>query len=402
MIEIPENIIEIEVPILNLKYVAESFSKVLQFPSTSSHEKFNCLESDDLRFSILSNIMGPVKYALKNMLQYINFPDGRIDWMVSSTVIGALSCIKWKPDVIYSICNPQSNVIVGLLLSKIFRVPLILEYKDAWTIDEYLMKKKSKAYMRLSKSLESNALNRATVLIGVTEGLIQAYKSNYIETIGKWKIIPHGYDRELFCNMEKDFSDWKPPLTIVYAATNLSGMSYSIDCFLKALKIANENENKFFLRCYGNPGHSESLARKIGLTSSDIEFNRFADKSTVIMAYRDADVLLMILNKGSWNEKKCTSKLFDLLGARRPILACVPYQSEAAKLIRKLKVGSITENEDIKNTVIKLNEFYNKFQSKTICHYYDLRIKSDFERESMVNKLADAIHIAVCDQRHCY
>jgi len=398
MIPLPNKVNEIAVPVFCLKYIAEKVAKRLNLDLNQQlHEDQGTKNFIQKRQLINThNLKQKLKSCLKKTWSCINFPDGRLDWIFMSTIYGIFSCLKHRPDVVYSICNPQSNVIIGLILSKFCRRPLVLDYKDAWTLDENLMAKKSRIYKWISKKIESSALKTSCRLIGVTDGIIDSYEKLYPdESSGKWELITHGFDKVIFEKMEKDFQTWQPPLKIVYAATNLNGVSYTLNTFLEALKLANMPEKKFHLLCFGNPAGADRYARSLGLSSADVEFFGPCDKGFVVNAYRRSDLLLTILNNSKWNEKKYTSKLFDLLGARRPILACVPLASRAAELVHNLKVGKVTENDKVETIVRILLEFFEEFSLRKINMLYDTSEKLQFERENLVEKLERCLTEAV-------
>ena len=97
----------------------------------------------------------------------------------------------------------------------------------------------------------------------------------------------------------------------------------------------------------------------------------------------DSDCLLLII--APEEPYSYTGKLFEYLGAKRPILALIPPQGIAADLIRSTKTGIIVPPEDtnpIKQGISKLFKEWKKG---------DLIIKSDvseYDRKTLTEKLA--------------
>jgi glycosyltransferase involved in cell wall biosynthesis len=264
----------------------------------------------------------------------------------------------------------------------------VIDYKDGWTVDEHIQKYWTKLHTGLANKLEKKALKRATVLIGVTDGLIKSYRCSYPrESQDKWCLITHGFDAQDFKPSLKPLRDWSPPLKIVYAATHLNGISYSMDKFLEAIKLVNRGNRKVHLTCIGRPNGADAYAGILGLTDKDVTFLGPQPKQFVIRAYQDADILVMILNSTEWNKEKYTSKLFDLLGAQRPILACVPEEGKAGDLIRKLGVGKIVENEKPREIADKIEVFLKEFAARKVKTQYNLGPKYKFERQNIVAQL---------------
>jgi glycosyltransferase involved in cell wall biosynthesis len=149
------------------------------------------------------------------------------------------------------------------------------------------------------------------------------------------------------------------------------------------------------LICIGKAGKAKPFAQSLGLTEEDVEFIDLMPKSFVIDQYQDSDVLVMLLDNTPWNKAKYTSKIFDLLAARRPILACVPTDSLAAQVIRSSKVGITVENENPEEIADAILDLYRQYEEVSVAEIYNLDAKLQFEREKLVDKLEACLMNAV-------
>jgi len=168
-----------------------------------------------------------------------------------------------------------------------------------------------------------------------------------------------------------------------------------MDKFLEAIQLINQRNKKVELTCIGRPNGADAYAKLLGLTDEDVKFLGSQPKQFVIQAYQHADILVMILNSTEWNKAKYTSKLFDLLGAQRPILACVPVEGKAADLIRTLRVGKIVGNERPQEIADELQVILKEFAAGKVEKHYNLEPKFLYERKNMVNNLESCLIRAV-------
>jgi glycosyltransferase involved in cell wall biosynthesis len=86
-----------------------------------------------------------------------------------------------------------------------------------------------------------------------------------------------------------------------------------------------------------------------------------------IVAQRNASILLVIIGKGE-GRAILTGKIFEYLGAGRPILALVPHDGEAADLIRKTNTGVIIDPDDTNAIARALRDSYNEWRAGNISY----------------------------------
>jgi hypothetical protein len=340
---------------------------------------------------------GIFKRLLLSIWYTINWPDMRGSWMVNAFFVGLYSGLRSRPNAIYSICNPQSNVVTGYLLSVILRVPLVLEYKDAWSVDTNFQQDRPGFLNRLDRVFDSLAIRRASVILGVTPGLVERYKQNYISARSKdWRVVTHGYDEDEIAPYRCPLLSSEMPLRLVYAATRLQVRSYSMEGILNAIAMINKDGVvRIKLDCYGHDTGASALASSLGICDGSVIFHGVVSKSILIKAYQQSDVVCVLLNDTDWNRKKYTSKIFDLIASQRPILACVPPEGMAAGLVKELGIGQVVANEDAEGIGKSMKIFIKQAENGGLDKYYDLSPKLKYERERLVIQLEEAIKKAI-------
>ncbi|HPT72301.1 MAG TPA: hypothetical protein PLE74_08460 [Candidatus Cloacimonadota bacterium] len=73
-------------------------------------------------------------------------------------------------------------------------------------------------------------------------------------------------------------------------------------------------------------------------------------------------MLLLIINEYEGNEGMLTTKLFEYIGSRSPILCIGPKLGEAAKLVTRFKAGAVCDYEDSKAIEYALQYYYKQWQ----------------------------------------
>ena len=94
------------------------------------------------------------------------------------------------------------------------------------------------------------------------------------------------------------------------------------------------------------------LIRLPGIVSLDFLMKRMME----------SDVLLLIINEVKSSEGYVTTKLIEYLPSENKILALVPKNGEAARIIRNLEAGIIVKPNNIDDIKKALISFYNEFK----------------------------------------
>lgn len=111
------------------------------------------------------------------------------------------------------------------------------------------------------------------------------------------------------------------------------------------------------------PPYVMSLIEQNGLEES-IKIMGYLPHRLSIQNMLKSDVLLLLLNKVKSNTtaQVSTGKLFEYLAARRPILALIPGDTDAARLITQLGAGDIADPEDLNDIMESISHLYSKYQ----------------------------------------
>lgn len=300
-------------------------------------------------------------YILKGIriiLSKFMIPDERIGWLPFA-VISGLKIIKSKKiDLIFVTSPPSTSLLIGYLLNKLTKTPLIIDYRDPWTFNPFFAYT-SRFRERLENRLEYKVIKNASKGIVISRQMEEVFKNNYLEFCHKFTTITNGFDEEDFISCKPERFD---KFTIVYSGTFYGKRTPLY--FLKALKKLNEEneefrENSQFLFFGDIDKDIERLLLEQGLMdliNSSIGYLPYKENIKYIMG---ADVLVLII--GAKSKLTVTGKVFDYIAARRPILALVP-DGAASEIIKETGTGVVVPPEDVDAIKSKILEIYEKYK----------------------------------------
>ena len=116
-------------------------------------------------------------------------PDPQIAWF--TTVRGAL--LARRCACIYASCSPFSSAVSACLIKVITRKPVVLDFRDAWTINPHATHRGF--HRRIVAWLEHWVVRNCDFLVLNTPGAETAYRRRYPIHAEKMMCIPNGFDR---------------------------------------------------------------------------------------------------------------------------------------------------------------------------------------------------------------
>jgi glycosyltransferase involved in cell wall biosynthesis len=261
-------------------------------------------------------------------------------------------------NLIFATAPPFTDFLIGKKLSERYNVPLVIDYRDVW--HEYPYKTyPTPLHKYLNHRLEKGVLRSASAIITtnrrVKELLLKRYKFLQYNDV---KIIPQGYD-------PADFADSKPgkrhdkKFRIAHAGTFYADRTP--ENFLKAVRQALETEpalaEKLELHFIGAFRDSDrKLITSLGLDRFST-IHGYLDHRPCVRELLAADVLWLTLG----NDKQSPGKVYEYLGARKPILACVP-DGFIKQTIAEAGAAIVVHPDDVDGIARAVVEFFKQHQ----------------------------------------
>ncbi|WP_051321829.1 glycosyltransferase family 4 protein [Alicyclobacillus contaminans] len=291
--------------------------------------------------------------GLKALKSALLIPDEYVWWAISAAR-HARSLVQYAGiDCVYTTSGPNSTHLVGLLLKQWTGVTWIADFRDPWVGNlHYHHRGLTDAVHRW---MERKVMQRADVLMTVTEAFRDQFVETYPHTREKWQVIRNGADPMDFPAVQRSADDAAPgqrPLTIFYA-----GILYerrSPEPFLRALAqaIADGRLSKADIRVefagiFDYPGKraNAELVEQLQLQGL-VHVHGYLPRTETLKRMQTADVLLLIGDTGPRSSDYVPGKLYEYLFANRPMLALVE-EGEAANLVRQTRAGWVLPPQQV-------------------------------------------------------
>ena len=333
-----------------------------------------------------------VKYR-RLLYNSLLFPDEKGYWIPGAIFSGLRLLAKDDIPVIYVTGYPWSAFLVGTFLSMVRGIPLILDYRDAWTLYP-----RGFWDNRFQRFWESIVLLQASKVIFVTDCMRKGYIDRYpwINS-NKFVTITNGFDRDDFRRFETK-SEESDKLKITYTGTfNDNVPPLDIDrspyYFLHALsrllkeEDISESIKVRFVGIFGE--NNKNLIKKLKL-GSVVELTGPVSHDKSIEYQMESDLLLSIIFPCQQIVPEFSGKIFEYIGARKPIIALVP-DGDAKGLIVKEGLGVTVHPKDvdgIKNAIYKL---YNDWKQNKLTLEVGGPASEKYEMNTLTKKLVDII-----------
>lgn len=279
-------------------------------------------------------------YAIYRIYRSVVYlPDRDITWAIRAVRRTEASLGGWRPNVVYASALPASALIVGKSLANRFGVPWVAELRDLWVDSHYY---DLPAWRRvIDDRLERRLLGDAAAMVTVSEPLAEVLRQKY----GKpTTVVLNGFDPADFPQRtEEPTREASAPITITYTGLVYPGQRDPSRLF-EALALMGEERRRFRVRFYGRmlPGLRDMAAR-FGVEDI-VELNGPVPYRQALELQAASDLLLLLLWDNPLEHGVLTGKLFEYLGARRPILCVGAPTGLAACLIRERDAGLATND----------------------------------------------------------
>jgi glycosyltransferase involved in cell wall biosynthesis len=330
---------------------------------------------------------------LSRLSQCFFMPDNKIGWRRKALARARQLVREKKFDAVYATAPPYTDFLIGRELKKEFRIPFVIDYRDAW-LENPLHRYCTPLHRLRHHHLEKNVLQRADRIVTINRRIKELIVAGYDDVAhGEVEIIPQGYDQEDFDAVEAAPEDGK--MRFVYSGTFYYNRTPKY--FLEGLKLFLEEHpaarREVSAEFVGNFGDENiRLIRGQGLEEQVVVHGYVAHREAISLLKR-ADVLWMMLGGDPGDDMMSTGKLFEYFGARKPILGCVP-EGVARKAIAECGAGFLAPPDDPRRIADAIAQLHRLWREKALprpAEQYPLQ----YERRALTGRLAKILHSLV-------
>lgn len=266
------------------------------------------------------------------------WPDRHAFWSGSAMKAGRELCLNWRPDLIYASAWPITSLTIAKGLSAEFNVPWVAELRDLWTGNHYYRMPFWRQWV--DRIWERRVLQSASLLVTVSDPLAATLRKQFQKPV---VTVLNGFDPQDFPNQAS--GDASDDLVISYTGTIYPGKRDPTP-LLQALSLLGSEASSIKVRFYGR--------RLDGIRALSLRYNVEALVEIFpSVPYRESlrlqqasDVLLLLLWDTPEEHGVYTGKLFEYIGAGRPILSIGLNHGVAGALINQNMFGAVTSSPD--------------------------------------------------------
>jgi hypothetical protein len=301
----------------------------------------------------------PEKY--KKVIRNLFPIDDKIGWLPYAKKAGRQLLKTKRYNAIMATIGPYTSGLAAYKLSRQYKIPLIIDYRDHWTMNPYI-KFITPFHKRISENWEKRILKHASVITTVSKtmksDLLQKFGS---QLLSKIKVMYNGWD-------EEDFSDVpvreKTKKIIIRYIGNFYGHR-TPKFFIQALENLKYNGSlpeDIQIDFIGNYYHDTADILKNTKISENINIIPQVNhkKSNELLMNCDGLLLFVATHKG---KGVLTGKLFEYLRSGKEILAMIPPDGEAAEILKHYNYRFITSMENTKEIEEQFIEFYKSIKT---------------------------------------
>lgn len=343
----------------------------------------------------------PLRPWLGRLVQKSNIGDVEIYhfWMPNKKIFPLFRIISWigfhlmtilispfihfKPDVIIACTPPLTMGVNSYIISKLLRSKYIFNVQEIYPdIAVNLGILKNKGLIRFFSKMERFIYRHAAAVTTITEAMAAKIRSR--TDASKVRLIPNFVDLEEMTSLsairENDFAKEHGLINkfVITYAGNM-GVPQNLGILVEAGKLLPEN---FVVLLVGGGGDEKRL-REIAGDSKRIIFVDYQPISAMPSIYAVSD-LFYVGQSPDAAADGIPSKIYRILGNKKPILAVTGEQSDLAVFVRKANAGFVFNEispKALADEIVKMASNREKLKACGMAGY--TFVASQFGREAI-------------------
>ncbi len=253
-------------------------------------------------------------------------------------------CQNEKVDVIVVSGNPFIQFKFGYLLNKEFGIPLIIDYRDAWTTSEINRIDKGKMYglfEKYERPFEKKWVRSASLITASSSSIGKS-----VEEITGIKSAPiyNGFDEALFKGL--DNIEKYPEFTITYVGTLYQGQHIEIfiDGFKDFIQNTGTKPKLLFPGLALNKEQHERIKTILQGFEDYYEVTERIPHEEILKIEKRSHLLLHVAWKGY--KGIIASKIYEYMGSGTPVLICPGDDGDIDEIVNSSASGTICNSRE--------------------------------------------------------
>jgi hypothetical protein len=330
-----------------------------------------------------------VETAAEFVRSTLFIPDARIGWFPFAVAAGRQIAHRENIQALYSSSPPYTAALIARALRRKLHLPWIAGFRDPWT--GFLSTPKRWAAPRaIDAKLERSVFDEASLVEVAWKGIEKDALAKYPSLDrAKFHHLPNGFDRSDFAGVTRRATD-RFTMTYtgsMYGKRNPSSLLTALEELIHERTV---DPGKICLRFVGRFGSEvQEMFRRASFHSS-IEVLPYRPHAESIAELVSADLLLLVVDEAEGASEIVPGKIFEYLGAARPILALAP-SGAVADLMAETESGYVAANQDIPAIKKAFLECYTKYGYHSERFAQNEGAVKKYERREVTRRLAELL-----------
>jgi len=286
-------------------------------------------------------------------------PDARVGWLATGVGPGVRAAREHGAQLVYSSSPPYTCALLGRRIARRAGVPWVPEFRDPWS-GFLSAPRRPEPARTIEHRLERGVVRDADRVVIAWRGIATDFEAKYPGVAGdKFRLVPNGYDPE---DVEGVPPTENPRFTVVY-----TGSMYGVrnpDSFLRAAARLRQEGRldpaRVCLRFIGRFGDEVREMFRRPEVADMVEEVSYVPHARSVAEARGAHVLLLVVDDYPGAEGIVPGKVFEYIGAQRPLMALAP-EGAVADLVRKTGAGDVLGQHDVDGIAAVLGRLYDEW-----------------------------------------
>lgn len=333
---------------------------------------------------------GKKKGIMERIAEFIRstffIPDARVGWLPYA-VSSAMRLIEEENvDIIYSSSPPYTAALIAKRLKKRTGKPWVMGLRDPWT---GFISAPRRWFLpaHIDKSMEKKSIEVADAVEIAWEGIGKDLANKYSDLeLSKLVHIPNGFDSEDYPNLPlaKDKKFCVTYTGSLYGKRNPRTLLDAVKRLKTSGEISCDNFKLIFAGRFG--GEVREMFAEPELDGL-IEVKEYLPHEESIKLLLQSDLLVLIVDESELSDEIVPGKVFEYIGARRPIIAFAP-DGAAARVIRHTGTGIVIGQNDVEAAKAVIISFFSRTEQEKNLFAPDENAIKEFERKEAARKLS--------------
>ncbi|RAP38289.1 glycosyltransferase WbuB [Candidatus Marinamargulisbacteria bacterium SCGC AAA071-K20] len=316
---------------------------------------------------------------------------GHLSFMFSAVIQGHKA--TKNQDIIIASSPTFFSIISAYVLSRLYKTPYIFEVRDLWpAIFKELGVLKNKFILDTLERIELFLYRKAKFVVSVTESFTQDIANRGINK-KKLFTVTNGVDLDRYYPKKKeqaliDELSLNNKFIVLYIGAH--GISQGLSTIIDTAQELKGHASIHFLFIGEGADKENIIAKAKSYNLNNITFLPGQDKEKVTSFYSIMDVGLVPLKDIPLFKTFIPSKMFEMMGMGKPIIASV--SGEAETILKKSKGALIAAPENYKEIAEQvLTLFQDKELQSTLSKNGLQYVKENYDRKMLAKKYIDTI-----------